>query len=57
MNNLKYVLTGIVAFAMTLVIAKAAENQNDSIVCRVFGTVIDRPVTTKAVIIEADKDF
>lgn len=51
----KYLL--LMAFAMTLSVAKANENQKDSIVCQVYGTVIDRPETTEAIIIEADKDF
>ncbi len=51
----KYLL--FMTFAMTLSGAKANENQKDSIVCQVYGTVIDRPETTEAIIIEADKDF
>ncbi len=42
-------------FAMTLSGAKANENQKDSIVCQVYGTVIDRSKTTEAIIIEADR--
>lgn len=73
MKNLKQLLIGLAvlgSFSAMLavtapntriidnpIIKYSIEDQKDSIVCQVFGTVIDRPETTQAIIIEADKDF
>ena len=43
--------------ALSFMTARATGNQNDSIVCHISGTVIDRPDSKYAILLEAGKDF
>ena len=51
----KYFL--VAAFALSLLTSSAAGNQNDSIVCHISGTVVERPESKSAILLEAGKDF
>lgn len=45
------------AFAMSLITTGAAENPNDSIICQISGSVVERPASKYAILLEAGKDF
>ncbi|MDE7418595.1 MAG: redoxin family protein [Muribaculaceae bacterium] len=45
------------ALALSLMTGQAAGNQNDSIICHISGTVVDRPDSKYAILLEAGKDF
>ena len=45
------------ALAMSFMTGIAAGNQNDSIICHISGTVVDRPDSKYAILLEAGKDY
>lgn len=51
----KYFL--FMAHAMSFMTMIAAGNQNDSIICHISGTVVDRPDSKYAILLEAGKNF
>ncbi|MDE6480355.1 MAG: hypothetical protein K2L45_08790, partial [Muribaculaceae bacterium] len=51
----KYFL--FMALAMSFMTAIAAGYQNDSIICHISGTVVDRPDSKYAILLEAGKDY
>ena len=51
------VLLTVNIFGQNNDVLDAGKPTTDSIICRITGTVIDRPETTSAMIIEAEKDF
>lgn len=51
----KYFL--LLALFMSLITSRAAGDQNDSIICNISGTVVDRPESKYAILLEAGKNF